>query len=209
MKRSRNHISKISRIGSGTRSEDGDSIRIIDAALGLFANRDISDVTMRAIAQEAGISVAEIYRLFRSKDDLLYSIADKKAREMNRQTMEHLGEVVSAKEKLITYTRFLLNFCESDIAFASFLVTVPISVWHDVPFDGAMREQARILVKILEEGKMRGEVKPNINIGVVIRIYFGGIERLIHHWFATNREEPLSNETDGYIDLMISGIGLD
>ncbi|OAO77506.1 helix-turn-helix domain-containing protein [Geobacillus sp. FSL K6-0789] len=43
---------------------------IIDAAIRLFSQKSISNVGMRDIAKEAGISPALIYRYFKDRDDL-------------------------------------------------------------------------------------------------------------------------------------------
>lgn len=45
--------------------------KIVDAALGLFAERGFEQTTMRLIADRAGVSVGNAYYYFRSKEDLM------------------------------------------------------------------------------------------------------------------------------------------
>ena len=45
--------------------------RILDAALGMFAERGYEAATMRAIAQRAGVSPSNAYYYFRSKEELV------------------------------------------------------------------------------------------------------------------------------------------
>lgn len=48
--------------------------RIEDAALVVFATKGFSGTTMADIAREAGLSVGNIYRYYRSKDTLFYTV---------------------------------------------------------------------------------------------------------------------------------------
>jgi AcrR family transcriptional regulator len=48
--------------------------RIEDAALAVFATKGFVGTTMADIAREAGLSVGNIYRYYRSKDVLFYSV---------------------------------------------------------------------------------------------------------------------------------------
>src|SRR4030042_5340502 len=48
--------------------------RIEDAALVVFATKGLVGTTMADIAREAGLSVGNIYRYYRSKDVLFYSV---------------------------------------------------------------------------------------------------------------------------------------
>ena len=48
--------------------------RIEDAALVVFATKGFAGTTMADIAREAGLSVGNIYRYYRSKDVLFYSV---------------------------------------------------------------------------------------------------------------------------------------
>jgi len=55
-----------------TKKDDVKS-RIEDAALAVFAMKGFGEATMADIAREAGLSVGNIYRYYRSKDALFYS----------------------------------------------------------------------------------------------------------------------------------------
>lgn len=51
--------------------------RIVDAALSLFEERGYAGTTMRAVAQEAGVSVGNAYHYFASKDQLVQGFYDR------------------------------------------------------------------------------------------------------------------------------------
>jgi AcrR family transcriptional regulator len=63
---------------------------IIDAAIRLFSRKSISNVSIRDIAKEAGISPALIYRYFTDRDDLFVASFLRKSEEMLKQFQEEL-----------------------------------------------------------------------------------------------------------------------
>ncbi|MEW6274961.1 MAG: TetR/AcrR family transcriptional regulator [Bacillota bacterium] len=57
---------------------------IIDAAINLFAKKSFKNVSMRAIAAEAGISPASIYRYFADRDDLFVAALSREGMDISR-----------------------------------------------------------------------------------------------------------------------------
>lgn len=55
--------------------------RILEAALALLAERGYEGTTMRAVAEEAGVSVGNAYYYFRSKDHLVQAFYDRSHEE--------------------------------------------------------------------------------------------------------------------------------
>jgi len=50
--------------------------RIISAALKEFNDKGFLDASMRQIAKDAGIAIGNVYRYFKSKEDLFYEVVD-------------------------------------------------------------------------------------------------------------------------------------
>lgn len=68
-------------------STDGKK-RILEAARRLIARSSISGATMRAIAEEAGLSTGAIYHYYRSKEEVLYDVMDESLSESSRIARE-------------------------------------------------------------------------------------------------------------------------
>ncbi len=66
--------------------------RILAAARTLLATRDIDELTVEEIANEAGVSVGSLYTRFRSKDDLLTHLLDVTQRSQAERLAEVLDE---------------------------------------------------------------------------------------------------------------------
>lgn len=75
-----NGAAKPARTGKAAKSEQTRTL-ILETALRLFAERGYDRTTMRAIAQEAGVSVGNAYYYFSSKEHLVQGFYDRIAGE--------------------------------------------------------------------------------------------------------------------------------
>jgi len=84
---------------------------ILSATLTLFGKEQISNVSMRDIAKEAGISPALIYRHFKDRDELFIEAFIQKSREMMRtfETTIAKQQIASIEKIGNEFINFLLN----------------------------------------------------------------------------------------------------
>ncbi len=73
---------------------------ILETALGLFQERGYDRTTMRAIAQEAGVSVGNAYYYFGSKEHLIQGFYDRMTREHAAATREAMEGVTDLGRRL-------------------------------------------------------------------------------------------------------------
>ena len=73
---------------------------IIDAALALFSERGFDATTMRAIAEQAGVSLGSAYYYFDSKEQLIQGFYDQTAVVFGRELPGHLDGVTAFGERL-------------------------------------------------------------------------------------------------------------
>ncbi|SHH46468.1 TetR/AcrR family transcriptional regulator [Clostridium grantii] len=80
--------------------------RIVQATKKVIARSGITGATMRAIAQEAGLSTGAIYHYYKSKEEILYEIMDtslsetvrvEEERRINNYTTEHLIDIIAER----------------------------------------------------------------------------------------------------------------
>ncbi|WP_233423682.1 TetR/AcrR family transcriptional regulator, partial [Sphingobium amiense] len=69
--------------------------RILLAARNLFDRRGFHQTPMADLAEEAQVSVGQIYRLFKSKEDVIGAIVEDDAMRLKRQ-LERLREMLDA-----------------------------------------------------------------------------------------------------------------
>lgn len=76
---------------------------ILDAALDLFEQRGYEATTMRAIAEQAGVSVGNAYYYFDSKEQLIQGFYDRAAEQHLAVSVERLGDVRGLAERVHTH----------------------------------------------------------------------------------------------------------
>lgn len=85
--------------------------RILERALSLFASEGYSAVTMRAIAQAAGLTIGTLYHYFPSKRALYLAVLDRAyVKVANRWSQEVLHGPSDPYERLATYVREYCSF---------------------------------------------------------------------------------------------------
>ena len=97
---------------------------ILEAAARLFSERGFDGTTTREIAQSARINEAIIFRNFASKEVLYWAAVSEQIREPvgSDGSQLHLHASQSAKRKLSTFARRLLDLGEKDIALTRLLL---------------------------------------------------------------------------------------
>lgn len=73
---------------------------ILDAAVKLFTEYPFSDIGMRDIAKEAGISPASIYRYFPSRDAILMEVLGQEIQEGEQRQIERLEKGTASIEEI-------------------------------------------------------------------------------------------------------------
>lgn len=76
---------------------------ILDAALGLFEEVGYDATTMRAIAEQAGVSVGNAYYYFDSKEHLIQGFYDRVLVEHERESRERLADLTTLADRLYAH----------------------------------------------------------------------------------------------------------
>ena len=79
-------------------------LRIINAALKLFAERGVGGTSLRMIASELGVTVAAVYHQYQSKDEIIFSALESELLRLKRvvDSAEEEPNARRAREALIT-----------------------------------------------------------------------------------------------------------
>ncbi|RPJ60984.1 MAG: TetR/AcrR family transcriptional regulator [Dehalococcoidia bacterium] len=178
--------------------------KIINAAISVFSQGDFNEATMRDIARESGVSQANIYQHYDSKEKLLFSIIDEETKRMKKDLEQHLSGIKGTQNKLRKMTWYYLNFREQNrqltwlehISLNTKAWSETASVWND------SMEIASFFRDILLEGKRNGEVRQETNIRVAGHLYFGGLRNVIVFWLLGKQFNSLADEVaDTMTDL--------
>lgn len=192
---------------SNMESKEATTKRIMDAALWAFAEKGVHQVTVRAIAERAGISTTRMYQFFPGKEELLIAVVADKLMEMTNGLREHLQAIVGTANKLRKCTWFILHFFGSCPEFASLMfVSNPLQIWGRPRRVGPIADQAQILTEIVHEGQLAGEFRSDIDIKQLRDLYFGGLQRMTYLWLVRGMPYKLTDVADGFTSLVFDGI---
>ncbi|MBI5606155.1 MAG: TetR/AcrR family transcriptional regulator [Deltaproteobacteria bacterium] len=182
--------------------------KIIKAATKLFVEQGYQQATISKIAKEAGSSESAIYECFDGKEDLLLTIPDVWVKKALGEIKEQLYGLVGAFNKLRKFIWWYLRFIEKDQLTAQvvflFLKTNPNFMTTEV-YQNVKLFYAELL-KIFEEGKTSGEMRPDLNPYLARALVLGTIEHLVIRWLLKDRSYSLFEELDIIYDILVQGM---
>ncbi|MDF2941377.1 MAG: transcriptional regulator [Herbinix sp.] len=161
-------------------TEENKKNRIMEHALKSFTTTGFSRVTMDDIARGVGMGKGTVYKLFPSKEALVFKTIDFFANRIERSI-----EAVLSNEKLTTVEK--LNLFLKTIAekLASLNPSALENLERSMPeaFEKIEKTRQRIiltnLVRLLEDGKKSGVFEPDMDEYLVSHILIGAIQHIL------------------------------
>lgn len=138
--------------------------RLLEAALGLFAERDFEATTINAIAERAGVSVGIFYRYFRSKQQILLALTQERLTEIRLNLAEVRSVPLSAavlEQRLRTFLGRDRQFIGLRRAKQELLLHRPeIALVEQQQFDALCQDLAGHIEHGRAGGLLRGDLDP-------------------------------------------------
>ncbi len=153
--------------------------QIIDAATACFSHRGFHQTTMQEICREAEMSPGAVYRYFKSKEDIIQSMAQQ-SRERNMSLIEcaqQEGETLAVVRELAASFFGMLQNNEA--------CALDIELWGEAVRNGAVREVCEESLRsvraaftdIIRQAQERGEINSELDAasvaGVMISMFDG------------------------------------
>ena len=110
--------------------------RIIEVAEALFQKKSYQDVGVREIARAAGCSHTAIYQYFKTKDSILYAVAEEPLERLYVTCLAVCEKQISKKEKLLQLCQVYIDFGFRERNFYDLLI-----LYHGQRVDKATSEQ--------------------------------------------------------------------
>ena len=125
-------------------------IRIHAAAMRVFAERKLTDISVSELSQAAGVTRATIYNNLADPDSLFESVAAELAREMNRRVAATVKAKSDPAERLSCGIRLYVRRAHEDVLWGNFISRFALNhaslqeLWSGPPIDD-LREGMRQL----------------------------------------------------------------
>jgi AcrR family transcriptional regulator len=168
--------------------------QIINAAKKLIIKYGSENLTIRAIANEVGLSEGALYRHFKSKRDILFLLAD-------TIEVDLLGDIKLSNIEGESYSKILDSILRGHLSAIkqrqgiSFQVIAMCISFGDKKLNKRLSE---IINKYIEEiknllcrGVESGELRQNLDLDGTALLFFGMIQSLVNIWALSNYEMNL------------------
>lgn len=180
--------------------------RIIEAAWRLFYRQGYDDTTVEEIIEESGTSRGSFYHYFEGKDALLSSVSylfDQKY----EQLMETMDPDMDRFEQLMYLNRELFTMIENSISldllarlYSSQLITRGEKHLLD-----HNRTYFKVLRRIVLEGQERGELRGDVTVNEVVRVYAMCERALIYDWCLSGGDYSLKQYACRVMPMFFQG----
>ena len=166
--------------------------RIIEAAWKLFYRQGYDDTTVDEIIEESGTSRGSFYHYFDGKDALLSSLSylfDEKY----EQLMKTIDPDMDSFEKLMFLNQELFAMIENSISLdlLARLYSSQLVTQGDRHLMDHNRIYYKLLRQIISEGQQRGELRTDVSVSEMVRVYTLCERAFIYDWCLSNGDYSL------------------
>ncbi len=166
--------------------------KIIKAAWDLFYEQGYDDTTVEEIIERSGTSKGSFYHYFEGKDALFESLSYIFDDEYSR-LQENMPEEQNAFDKLLYLNEKLFSMIENriDIELLKRLYSTQLVTKGEKHLLDSKRVYYKLLKKIVTDGQEKGELKEDMSVNEIVKLYAMCERALLYDWCLCNGEYSL------------------
>jgi AcrR family transcriptional regulator len=184
---------------------------ILSAAEKVFAAKGFFPTTMSEIAETAEFGTGTLYKYFKSKEDLYFTLIDGKTDEINRLVKSELLQKTSAIERIKKVLGLQLEFIERNRDFfriytsegSRFEWTVKDELGKGI--HEKMVTYIHILAEVMEQGIEGGEFRA-LNPMDLAHALVGMVNSFVFEWLISREDYPLISKLDTVLEIFLGGV---
>ena len=166
---------------------------LISATVRVVAARGAAAATIRAIAREAGVTDAAVYRHYDSKEDLCRRAYDRIVEEMVQLKQHLVASEAPLREKLREWVRLSYAYYDRNPEAIAFVLAMPIVAYRSG--HSSVIGQGELFMEMIERARRAGEIRevlPEVALSHVVGMLLN-VPRLIN-------EGTLPGPASDYVD---------
>jgi len=184
---------------------------ILSAAEKVFAAKGFFPTTMSEIAHEAEFGTGTLYKYFRSKEDLYFTIIDEKTEEINRLVKNELSQKTPTMERIKNVLQLQFEFIEKNRNFFRIYIS------ERSRFEWTVKEELgkgihdkmvayiKTLSQVIKQGIKEGEFKP-IDPMDLAHALVGIVNSFVFEWLISPQPYSLSSKMDTILEVFLRGV---
>lgn len=179
--------------------------KIVAAAWKLFYEQGYDETTIEDIVEESETSKGSFYHYFEGKDDLLGTLS-----YLFDEKYQDLSETIDFEENsfdiLMYLNRELFAMVENSISveLVARLYSTQVITHGERHLLDHDRYYYKLLRKIINTGKQRGELSENMTVNEAVKLYALCERALIYDWCICNGEYSLHEYSGKILPMMLS-----
>ncbi len=184
---------------------------ILSAAEKVFAARGFFPTTMSDIARQAEFGTGTLYKYFKSKEELYFTLIDEKVEEINGLVNAELSQKNSAVERIKKVLRLQFEFFEQNRDFFRIYISERSRFEWTVKDDlgkglhEKMVSYIDILSGVIRQGIKRGEFRP-MDPKDLAHAFVGIVNSFVFEWLISRERYPLVSKLDIVLEIFLSGV---
>lgn len=180
--------------------------KIVAAAWQLFYEQGYEETTVDEIIRTAQISKGSFYHYFSGKDALLGTLAylfDEKYEELQDTMDERMGSF----EKLLYLNNELFTMIENRISveLLARLLSSQLIIRGEKSLLDRNRLYYKLLRRIIVEGRERGELRTDVSVEEIVKIYALCERTFLYDWCISGGEYSLRSYAQRMLPILLSG----
>jgi TetR/AcrR family transcriptional regulator len=183
---------------------------ILLAAEKVFAAKGFFPTTMSDIAREAEFGTGTLYKYFKSKEDLYFTLIDEKVEEIIRLVRAELSQKTSAVERIKKVLGLEFEFFERNRDFFRIYISERNRFEWTVKDDlgkgihDKMVKYIDILAGVMRQGIKEGEFK-SMNPLDLAHALVGIVNSFVFEWMISPQPYPLISKLDMVLEIFLGG----
>ncbi len=183
---------------------------ILEAAIEVFSKGGFRNSTISEIAKRANVAEGTIYKYYKNKEDLFFSIPIQKTIEFSKQVDLHLQGITGTLNQIRKFIWYYLYFFKTNPDYGRILMLemrVSRSFVKTKTYNFLKKSISKIL-EIIQEGQNVGAIRKDVNIYILRQLILGILEHVVTRWLLRAGKYNLMEYYEDITKLVIEGIGL-
>lgn len=173
--------------------------QITEAALHVIGQKGINGATTAEIAAATGISEGNLYRHFRSKEEIIKAIIDKIGTDLS-SILTSATEIDDPVKKLELIFNRHISYIEGHVGIPRTIFSEETIVVNEnlrVKIGSTISNYFQGVKKIVEQGQRDGLIDLEMDSLAIVSMFIGTIHFLVTRWMMSNFSLVLTDEVDG------------
>jgi AcrR family transcriptional regulator len=168
-----------------------DTASLLDLAVQVFTERGYDGTSMGDLAQASGLSKSSLYHHFDSKEQLLRAALDRAVEPLFAVVDEPPARTGRAMERLEHVVRREVQVLSEQLPSVTLLLRVRGNTATERWALDRRREFDRIVADLVAKAAAEGDVRTDVEAGLVSRLLFGMINSLVE-WYRPEQSDAMA-----------------